>query len=323
MSPFTEEEIKAFIAEAEDLLDSAEKSLLSLDKGEPLKVHYDAIFRALHSIKGAAGMMDMFALQSHMHQLETIFVDNKEETNLEKPLIDLFLRGLDGTRTLLGGGTITFDYSVSASPQASPAAATPAPAVPKTEKIENVVVKPAKIGRILIVDDEPELVELIGEILQDENIEVMGLTSPHDVMNALSTFKPNALFSDISMPGMDGLQLLEQVSKAQPDLPVVFLSGHINKDALMQAIRLGVFGVLEKPCDPTKIVEYALNAIEKHRLAKMLSSSINLLMYQFSDLSEFLNTSGRGDVQKVISNEITSLLHQRKSLRVRKRPTAA
>ncbi len=55
----------------------------------------------------------------------------------------------------------------------------------------------------------------------------------------------------------------------------------------------------------------------------MLSSSINLLMYQFSDLSDFLNTSGRGDVQKVISNEITSQLHQRKSLRTRKRPTAA
>lgn len=322
MTGFTEEEIRAFIAEAEDLLDSAEKSLLSLDKGEPLKAHYDAIFRALHSIKGAAGMMDMFALQSHMHQLETIFVENKEQPTLSKSLTDLFLRGLDGTRTLLGGGSINFDYSISAAAPAASAAAAAAPA-PKTEKIENVVVKPATIGRILIVDDEPELVELIGEILQDENIEVMGLTSPHEVVNALNTFKPNCLFSDISIPGMDGLQLLEQVAKVQPDLPVVFLSGHVNKDALMQAIRLGVFGVLEKPCDPTKIVEYALNAIEKHRLAKMLSSSINLLMYQFSDLSDFLNTSGRGDVQKVISNEITSLLHQRKSLRTRKRPTAA
>lgn len=303
---FDEEEIKAFKTEAEELLDSAEKSLLLLDKGEAFSNHYDAIFRAFHSIKGAAGMMGMTPLQSHVHQLETIFTDQKPKPNLEKPYIDLFLKGLDATRTLLDGGEISFVYTVNT---ASPPQTTQEPhKQPETY-----------IGKILVVDDEPEIVELITNILKDENICVKGLTSSTKVIDEIKDFKPDALFSDIAMPELNGLELLEKVKETNPDLPVVFISGYVNKDALLQAVRLGVYGIIEKPFDVLRVSECALNAIEKSRLNKMLASSINLLMYQFSDLSEFLKTQGKHDIHKVIKDEIAGLLEQRRSLRKRQK----
>ena len=74
---FSELDIKEFIMESTELLDAAEKSLLAIDQGAPFKDHYDAIFRAFHSIKGAAGMMEMTAVQSHLHQMESRFLDQK------------------------------------------------------------------------------------------------------------------------------------------------------------------------------------------------------------------------------------------------------
>ena len=90
---FSEEEIREFTAEAEDLLQAAEEALLALDKGAPLSSHYDAIFRAFHSIKGAAGMMELNELQTHMHHLENIFTGFKGAELLPKEAADLFLRG--------------------------------------------------------------------------------------------------------------------------------------------------------------------------------------------------------------------------------------
>lgn len=305
---FDQSEIQEFRNEADELLETAERSLLLLDKGAPLAAHYDAIFRAFHSIKGAAGMMEMTELQGHMHKLETIFTEHKGVTRVEKPLIDLFLRGLDGTRQLLEGGSIVFDYTVGG---------TPAPKKPDEGNSGAEPLSQPPLGRILIVDDEPEIVDLLSTILTGENIEVLGLTSPLEVMETIKTFKPDALFTDIAMPDIDGMQLLEMVSKVHADLPVVFISGYVNKDVLLNAIRLGVFAAIEKPFDIVRVVECARNAIERHRLSKVVTSSINLLMYQFSDLTEFLKSTGKTDISNSISTEITSLIKQRRLLRKR------
>ena len=303
---FNEEEIKAFTTEAQDLLDTAEKSLLLLDKGESLESHYDAVFRAFHSIKGAAGMMNLSALQNHMHQLETIFTDQKTQKTLDKPLVDLFLRGLDATRSLLEGKEINFDYNVAKSNPTKAAA-------PEPPKVENT----KSLGKILVVDDEPDIVDLVTTILTAENITVRGLTSSEKVLAEIAEFKPDVLFSDIAMPEINGLDLLALVKKAYPDLPVVFISGYVNKEILLQAIHFGVYAVIEKPFDVLRVAECGIGAIEKSKLSKMLNSSINLLMYQFSDLSDFLKSQGKNDIHKVISDEIASLLEQRRILRQR------
>ena len=109
---FTDQEIEEFKTEARELLDQGEKGLLALDGGGTFREHFDAIFRAFHNLKGAAGMMELGALQAHTHELESLFMRFKDADSLPKPYISLFLRGIDASRSILNGQTIQFDYSV-------------------------------------------------------------------------------------------------------------------------------------------------------------------------------------------------------------------
>lgn len=114
---FTEQEIEDFKTEATELLDVAEKSLLAMDQVNSeaeFKPLYDAAFRSFHNLKGASGMMELLELQSHTHELETIFTKFKTETLMPKHYISFFLKGIDAARTLLEGGSIQFDYQVEA-----------------------------------------------------------------------------------------------------------------------------------------------------------------------------------------------------------------
>lgn len=109
---FSAQEIEEFKAEALELLDVAEKSLLSLDKGAEFRPSFDAIFRGFHNLKGAAGMMELRPLQAHTHELENILMGFKNENSIPKEYVDLFLRGIDTARSLLDGKTIEFSFEV-------------------------------------------------------------------------------------------------------------------------------------------------------------------------------------------------------------------
>jgi two-component system chemotaxis sensor kinase CheA len=94
--------------------------LFKIESGVDYKSSFDAVFRALHNLKGAAGMMELTALQNHVHEIETIFMQFKNAAGIPKVYVDFFLRGIDGIRILLSGGEISFDYS-------PPVASVPAP----------------------------------------------------------------------------------------------------------------------------------------------------------------------------------------------------
>jgi len=314
---FSDVEIQEFKTEAEELLDSAEDSLLSVDRGAKLESHYDAIFRVFHSLKGAASMMELQDLQSHMHQLENIFTQFKSKSKVEKFEMDFFLRGVDAARKILQGQKISFDYDLVKS--------TPTPATPKPEQNEKIAPNSTphieindtkKLrGTVMLIDDEPELVTIIENYLKNEGFSVLPFTNPE---LALAEFKrkcPDVIISDICMPQIDGIELLKSIRQHSNEVPVLFISGFINKDYLLKAIELGVYTVFEKPLNLLYLLEATINASHKHQLTKLLNSSINLIMYQYSDLDAYLANNGKDDVRKVIRNEISTLVSQRNLLR--------
>lgn len=109
---FSDQEIEEFKTEAFELLEIAEKNLLALDEGAEYRPAFDSIFRCLHNLKGASGMMDMLGVQAHTHSLETILMSFKDANSLPKEHIDLFLRGIDAAKILLNGQTIEFDFQI-------------------------------------------------------------------------------------------------------------------------------------------------------------------------------------------------------------------
>lgn len=108
---FTQEDINEFKAEALEFLDSAEKSLLSLDTGNDFLKVYDVIFRCFHNLKGGAGMMELVDLQNHIHELETDFTSLKAIGQINKNQTNFFLKGIDAARAIIDDKKIQFDYN--------------------------------------------------------------------------------------------------------------------------------------------------------------------------------------------------------------------
>ncbi len=110
---FSDQEIEEFKTEALEMLDAAEKSLLSLDGAAAFKPAFDTVFRCFHNLKGGAGVMELTALQTHTHELENILMGFQNKGVIPAEYVSLFLRGIDGARTLLEGQTIDFNFDVS------------------------------------------------------------------------------------------------------------------------------------------------------------------------------------------------------------------
>lgn len=114
---FTNSDLEEFKIEAAELLELAERSLLSLsDTTSSFENAFDNIFRCFHNLKGAAGMMELFALQDHTHELETLLMTFKDRGNIPPDYVDLFLKGIDGARQILLGQEIKFNFEISEQP---------------------------------------------------------------------------------------------------------------------------------------------------------------------------------------------------------------
>ena len=96
-------------------------------------------------------------------------------------------------------------------------------------------------AEILIVDDEPDICELVSGILQDEGYSTRTARDGDDALNAIKTRRPSLVFLDIWLQGskLDGLQLLDAAKEEFPDLPVVMISGHGNIETAVAAIKRG------------------------------------------------------------------------------------
>jgi two-component system chemotaxis sensor kinase CheA len=93
-------------------LQDAENHLLNMEQGEKYNEHYSAVFRALHSLKGASGMLGLEDLRNHMHKIENIFQKHKDSSKLSQELVTFFLRAFDAARSLLQGETVEFNYEL-------------------------------------------------------------------------------------------------------------------------------------------------------------------------------------------------------------------
>ena len=111
--------------------------------------------------------------------------------------------------------------------------------------------RPSRVGnvrpRVLCVDDEPVLLQILRRLLEVQGFEPVTCGDP---LVALSTFREgafNVVITDIHMPGMDGMTLMRALREVQPELPVVVVTGQGTVDTAIQALREGATGMLVKP----------------------------------------------------------------------------
>lgn len=102
--------------------------------------------------------------------------------------------------------------------------------------------------KVLMVDDEKRFRETTRKILERNGFETILAENGAQALQCLDQ-SPDVAILDIRMPGMDGHEVLEKMIKLKPDLPVIMLTGHGDKDSAEQSLVLGAFDYLSKPCD--------------------------------------------------------------------------
>lgn len=123
---------------------------------------------------------------------------------------------------------------------------------------------------ILIVDDEADIRDLVAGILDDEGFKTRTARDSDTALAEISGRRPNLIFLDIWLQGskLDGLQLLEQIKREHPDVPVVMISGHGNIETAVAAIKRGAYDFIEKPFKADRLILVANRALETSRLKR-------------------------------------------------------
>ncbi len=123
-------------------------------------------------------------------------------------------------------------------------------------------------GTILVVDDEPQILHVISGILLDEGFEVLTALDGETALRVVAEEAPELALLDIALPGMDGLELLEELKRSHPALPVIMISAYGSVENAVRATRLGAYDFIEKPPHADKILLTVRNALEMARLSE-------------------------------------------------------
>jgi two-component system, NtrC family, nitrogen regulation response regulator GlnG len=122
---------------------------------------------------------------------------------------------------------------------------------------------------VWIVDDDKSIRFVVEKALQKADINTRNFSAAKDLLDALKTDAPDALITDIRMPGMDGLQLLDKIQLNYPQLPVIVMTAHSDLESAVSAFHGGAFEYLPKPFDIKEVVELAHRACQHGRRIKL------------------------------------------------------
>jgi two-component system, NtrC family, nitrogen regulation response regulator NtrX len=123
---------------------------------------------------------------------------------------------------------------------------------------------------ILIVDDEADIRELIGGLLEDEGYEPRYAADADEALASIRQRKPGLLVLDVWLQGsrLDGIELLDEIKSSDPGLPVIVISGHGTIETAVAAIRKGAYDFIEKPFKSDKLLLTVDRALEASRLRR-------------------------------------------------------
>ena len=132
--------------------------------------------------------------------------------------------------------------------------------------------------RILIIDDEAPIRRVLRDILENESYHVDDAATGMEALQHIKEQDFDAVFCDIKMPEMDGIEVLEAIRK-ESDVPVIMLSGHGTIETAVEAIKKGAFDFIPKPPDLNRLLITLRNALDKKNLAtenKVLKKAVKI-----------------------------------------------
>ncbi len=127
---------------------------------------------------------------------------------------------------------------------------------------------------ILVVDDERDIRELVAGVLEDEGYQTRSAADSDAALEAIATRRPSLVLLDVWLKDsrLDGLELLDEMKRRDPTIPVLVISGHGNLDTAVSAIRRGAADFIEKPFEAERLLLLVERATETERLKREVAS---------------------------------------------------
>ncbi|MDY6838542.1 MAG: sigma-54 dependent transcriptional regulator [Thermodesulfobacteriota bacterium] len=119
---------------------------------------------------------------------------------------------------------------------------------------------------ILVVDDESTISQALSGILSDEGYETLTAPNGYEALKLIEEQAPDLVLLDVWMPGMDGIETLQEIKRTNPFLQVIIISGHGTIETAVKATKLGAYDFIEKPLSIEKVVVTINNALNFRRL---------------------------------------------------------
>jgi CheY-like chemotaxis protein len=172
------------------------------------------------------------------------------------------------------------------------------------------------LGRVLIVDDEVEVMTALCESLTDQGYKALGRTSAHEALVLLQEQDVDVLLCDLMMPEMDGIAFLRAALDIDPHLMGIIMTGQDTMQTAVDAIQVGAFDYVRKPCRPHSLLPVLAHALQVRQLRlENVQLRQTVAMYQLGqaiayalDPNTILHTVVDGALQQVHGAEAAIML---------------
>jgi len=120
---------------------------------------------------------------------------------------------------------------------------------------------PVRLGRVLVVDDHPDTLDLLTAILSDAGYEVVGALTGGDGLMVLEVESPDVILLDVQMPGLHGMDVLRRLRMTRPEIPVIIVSGQGDAELARATLRRGAVDYIRKPMNPEHLLRATAAAL--------------------------------------------------------------
>lgn len=142
-----------------------------------------------------------------------------------------------------------------------------------------------RVARAVVIDDEAEVIDLIEQILKEEGLSVKRCSRAEELLDALPEQSFDVIISDLNLPGISGLDLLDMLHSMDIDTPFVLITGYASLDTAIQAVNRGAFHYIKKPFT----IEEIRLAIKRLRQRQDALEEVRTLKEQIGRLQAMLD----------------------------------
>jgi FixJ family two-component response regulator len=144
---------------------------------------------------------------------------------------------------------------------------------------------PSSVPVVFIVDDDVSVRESLELLIRDENWKPQTFASAQEFLDHPRKRVPSCLVLDLSLPGLNGLELQKRLAVEHIDMPIIFITGHGNIPQSVQAMKAGALEFLTKPVDNDALVVAIRNALERNRLDLARNAELQELRNRYDSLT--------------------------------------